>query len=103
MEEIDWNIMGRSNVKKTFIIKLPKDKRWWEFWKKSRAQMAEESLKNIASRYKEEIIFPENPEAGAGLLKIPESFSKPFSLESYMRIHNIDNVSVPLSTENKKS
>ena len=99
MEEIDWSKTGQQ-PKKKFIVPVGNlKKKWWQFWKKDPRKSAEESIRRIMRRYNEEIIIHDiDPEAGAGLLKAHESFSKPFDLKSYMKAFNIKNI----PKENKK-
>ncbi len=92
MEEIFW-----PKMKFTVSVGNLK-KKWWRFWKKDLRKSAEESLRRIMRRYNEEIIIPDIDPEAAGLLKVPESFSKPFDLESYMKTLSIENI----PKENKK-
>lgn len=33
--EVLWNTKHKDDIKIKFIVPIKRDKRWWEFWKKS--------------------------------------------------------------------
>jgi len=62
---INCSIDGKGSRRK-FVIPINslkrKDKKWWQFWKKSTPsrKIAEEALAEIMERYKEKVNLPEN-------------------------------------------
>lgn len=63
--EVLWNTKHKDDIKIKFIVPIKRDKRWWEFWKKS----PEKIMIELMDKYKEDVSVPDD-------IYIPENKSK---------------------------
>lgn len=66
--EVLWNTHS-NDIKMKFTVPVERDKRWWEFWKKSPSKTAKKDIIKLMDSYKENTSIPED-------IYIPENKSK---------------------------